>query len=115
MKGEQKMSTNQTRNTGDPMVYATQVWLNATYGNDPRYNRISEDGYTGWGTINGLIRAMQIEMGIQNTADNFGPSSEAHFNQLYPTGIHQQADNDPETSNVYSIIQGALWCKGYST
>lgn len=109
------MSTNQTRNTGDPMVYATQVWLNATYGNDPRYNRISEDGYTGWGTINGLIRAMQIEMGIQNTADNFGPSSEAHFNQLYPTGIHQQADNDPETSNVYSIIQGALWCKGYST
>lgn len=30
-------------------------------------------------------------------------------------GVQQQKDDDGAKSNVYSIIQGALWCKGYST
>lgn len=31
----------------DQMVLATQQWLNKTYGNDSRYNRVTEDGLTG--------------------------------------------------------------------
>jgi peptidoglycan hydrolase-like protein with peptidoglycan-binding domain len=91
----------------DAMVLATQQWLNATYGSDSRYNTIAEDGYTGWNTIFALTRALQIELGIQNTADNFGPTSQALYaqNPLQPTvGM----------SNKFAILQGALWCKGYN-
>ncbi|OZG68809.1 MULTISPECIES: glycoside hydrolase domain-containing protein [Bifidobacterium] len=91
----------------DAMVLATQQWLNATYGGDPRYNTITEDGFTGWQTIYALTRALQIELGIQNTADNFGPTSQA----LYAQNPLQPASG---TSNKYAILQGALWCKGYN-
>ena len=59
----------------DKMVLRTQQWLNQTYGGDSRFNKVAEDGQTGWSTIYGLTRALQIELGIQNTADNFGPST----------------------------------------
>ncbi|MEY8437434.1 glycoside hydrolase domain-containing protein [Atopobiaceae bacterium 24-176] len=99
----------------DSMVLETQQWLNATYGNDSRFKRVAEDGLTGWGTINGLIRALQIELGIQATADNFGAGTESRFKEAWPNGVAQQADTDTTENNVYAIIQGALWCKGYST
>ena len=99
----------------DQMVLETQQWLNATYGSDRRFNVISENGKTGWPTINALIRALQIELGLQSTADNFGFGTVAAFDRRYPEGVKQQADNATSKSNVYSIIQGALWCKGYST
>lgn len=35
--------------------------------------------------------------------------------EQFPGGITQQADNSPVESNVYGIIQCALWCKGYAT
>ena len=69
----------------DTMVEKTQKWLNANYaqyGTD-RFPEVVEDGETGWGTINGLIRALQIELGIQETADNFGAGTIARFNQQY--------------------------------
>lgn len=100
----------------DQMVLATQKWLNTTYGTHPEFKGpIPEDGRTGWGTINALIRALQIELGITQTANNFGPGTQSRFTARWPQGIHQQADGDKSTNNVYAIIQGALWCKGYST
>lgn len=99
----------------DQMVLQTQQWLNKTYGNDSRFKKVNPDGRTGWPTIYALTRALQIELGIQSTADNFGPSTQRLFKQRYPNGVRQQAVADKSTSNVYSIIQGALWCKGYST
>lgn len=98
---------------GDPYVYNTQHWLNATYGNDNRYNVIIENGKTGWATIYALTRALQIELGLPNTADNFGPGTESAFNNRFPTGVHQQNTGDPTADNIYGIIQGALVCKGY--
>lgn len=99
----------------DLMVLETQEWLNSTYGNDNRYKLVEENGKTGWPTINALTLALQIELGIKNTATNFGPTTIRLFNEKYPNGVKQQADGDTSKSNVYSIIQGALWCKGYST
>lgn len=105
----------------DVMVLKTQEWLNNTYTGRYGYEPIdlSENsgirGQTGWTTIYALIRALQIEMGIAEPANNFGAGTTAKFNTLYPSGIHQQADNATESDNVYGIIQGALWCKGYST
>ena len=99
----------------DVMVQATQKWLNETYGADTRFNKVDEDGQTGWGTIHGLIRALQIELGIQKTADSFGPSTQKLFKQKWPNGIKQQREGFERVENVNAIIQGALWCKGYST
>lgn len=99
------MATQST--TGDPMVRATQMWLNRTYGNDSRFNVIPDSvlGKTGWTTIYALIRALQIELGIQNTADNFGPTTQNLFETI--------TREDGVCKNVFGIVQGALWCKGY--
>lgn len=99
----------------DQMVKTTQEWLNRTYGNDSRFNIIPTNGETGCTTIYALIRALQIELGIQYTADSFGPSTQSLFKQRYPSGIIQQEYPSTFESNIYGIIQGALWCKGYST
>lgn len=99
----------------DPMVLATQKWLNETYGSRTGFGSVGEDGETGWNTINALIRALQIELGITATVNNFGPGTQSRFNTRWPNGIQEQAAGATSTSNVYGIIQGALWCKGYST
>lgn len=99
----------------DPMVLATQRWLNATYSGHVGYEPVAENGQTGWTTVYALLHALQIELGINMTADNFGSGTQSRFVNRWPDGIHQQADGALETSNVYGIIQGALWCKGYST
>ena len=99
----------------DVMVLKTQQWLNSTYSGRPGYgNDIIEDGITGSGTVNALLRAFQIELGIINTANTFGPTTVSLFNTRFPNGIQQQSQGDPTEDNVYAIIQGACWCKGYS-
>ena len=63
----------------DQMVLKTQQWLNRTYRSKAGFGSVVEDGYTGWGTVNALIRALQIELGITTTANNFGPVSYTHL------------------------------------
>ena len=87
----------------DQMVLATQQWLNKTYGDDSRYNRVPEDGLTGWNTIYGLRRALQIEEGITATSNNFGPSTYSKCPDI----------KKGDTGNLVYIVQGGLWCKGY--
>lgn len=101
--------------TGDPLVWKIQNWLNETYGERTGYVKIDRDGITGWGTINALMRALQIELGITQTSTNFGPTTTSKFNSRFPNGIHQQLDSDQTEDNIYAIIKGACWCKGYST
>lgn len=108
----------ETVTQGDPYVYNVQRWLNNTYQgytSSGRYEEVVENGKVTWDTIYGLIRALQIELGIQETADNFGSGTESAFCNQYPNGIHQQDDDDDSEKNIYGIIQGALLCKGYST
>ncbi|WP_052226932.1 glycoside hydrolase domain-containing protein [Microbacterium mangrovi] len=93
----------------DPMVLQTQMWLNQTYQANPQWRAVTEDGYTGWGTIFGLIRGLQIELGIQTLADNFGAGTLAAFASKY--GSISEATT---TKNVIHLAQGALWCKGYA-
>lgn len=99
----------------DLMVLKTQQYLNRIYGNNAGYNTVVEDGLTGWATIYALTRALQIELGISSTADNFGNATKEAFEQRFPNGVVQQSNADTTTSRIYAIIQGALWCKGYST
>ena len=99
----------------DIMVLKTQQWLNTTYGGMTGYTIIPENGITGWTTIYALLHALQIELGITATADNFGPSTITRFNNRFPNGIQEQNYPSSYEDNIYGIIQGALWCKGYST
>ena len=97
----------------DEWLLKTQQWLNRTYGADSRFDKVPEDGITRAATVYGLLHALQIELGIEQTADAFGPGTQSRFVTRWPGGIRQQADGVTEESNVYAIIQGALWCKGY--
>lgn len=93
---------------GDAMVYLTQRWLNQEYGNVPGFGYVTEDGRTGWDTVYGLTRALQVELGITDLADNFGPTTE----RLYSQNLLRRQDG--VTNRKFAILQGALWCKGYN-
>ena len=100
-------------NKGDQMIMATQSWLNKTYERydaQGDYSIIDEDGLLGMGTIGALIKALQIELGISPTVANFGPGTETAFKKH---GAIKREDG--VNDNLFGIVQGALWCKGYDT
>ena len=95
---------------GDDKLYLTQRWLNKTYGKetDKGYKIIPEDGTNRSATVGALIQALQFELGIESLTTNFGSATSAAYekNILYP--------QEGVTDNKFVILQGALWCKGYS-
>lgn len=93
----------------DTMVHEVQEHLNALYSTNPYWVKIEENGKTGWPTIRGLIRALQIEIGISEPNGNFGPATEA----ACPTLKKNLNPSESEERLVY-ILQGAMWCKGFS-
>lgn len=93
---------------GDDQVYMVQKWLNQEYGDVTGFGSVPENGKTAWPTIYGLIRALQHELGITSLADSFGPTTQAK----YKDNILSRQDGVEK--NMYAILQGALWCKGYS-
>ncbi|MBC6315317.1 glycoside hydrolase domain-containing protein [Listeria grandensis] len=95
----------------DEMVKTVQSWLNKTYQGyvaKGDYQMIPENGKTGWTTVYALTRALQIELGISPTADNFGPGTEKAFKPL------TIGASDDKPSNINYILQGAFYSKGYS-
>ncbi|MDS0527255.1 DUF1906 domain-containing protein [Clostridium sp. SHJSY1] len=88
----------------DQAVLKTQQWLNKNYLGKNGYIQVSEDGATGWGTMKGLISALQIELGISSPNGNFGPATATAFKGL--------SASSTQTNQIY-ILQGALYCKGY--
>lgn len=91
----------------DIKVLMTQQWLNATYGTNSSFELVDEDGITGWGTIRGLIRALQIELGV--TVDGvFGDGTASAFS---PLSSESDSTNVSIRNQIY-ILQGALFCKG---
>lgn len=101
--------------TIDQMLLKSQEWLNDTYGDKVGFGSVVEDGISRRSTVNACIRALQIELGITETANNFGNTTVSYFNAQYPNGVIQQEYPSDEESNIYGIIQCALWTKGYST
>ncbi len=99
----------------DQMLLKSQEWLNDTYHGTTGFVEVPEDGTSRRSTVNGCIRALQIELGITATADNFGTGTITRFNQQYPNGVSQQSYPSSTENNIYGIIQCALWTKGYST
>lgn len=99
----------------DEMVLKTQNWLNETYGGRSGYNSIDLSnkkiqGHTGWTTMYALTRALQIELGISVPSDNFGTGTLSALSRYGNIGTGQNDSNQ----NIVKIIQGGLYCKGYS-
>ncbi len=92
----------------DQMVLLVQKWLNQEYGDVPGYGTVAEDGYTGWDTVYGLLRALQHELGITSLANSFGPTTSSLYSQNV---LYRQ---DGVSDRKFAILQGALWCKGYN-
>ena len=91
----------------DQMVLAAQQWVNATYGDVPGYNKVTEDGVTGWNTMYALTRGLQHELGITALSDAFGPTTLADLQAR--GGITLEDSN----TNLIHIVQAACYCKGY--
>ncbi len=105
---ENVMVNNEQEEPNDPMVYRTQKWLNQEYGSVPGFELIEENGLTGTKTVHALLRALQHELGITELSNNFGPTTSS----LYEQNILRRQDG--VTDRKFAILQGALWCKGYS-
>lgn len=95
----------------DPMVQATQEWLNSTYGDYAWFEMIPPEriGKTSWATMFALTRALQFELGISASAiaDSFGPATTTRFAEQ----VGVVAPNSP--TRIIKLLQGALYCKGY--
>ncbi|QTN01134.1 DUF1906 domain-containing protein [Sediminibacillus dalangtanensis] len=99
----------------DEMVLETQHWLNDTYGGRSGFNYVYPSGQTGWETMYGLTRALQLELGIINTADSFGPTTLNYLDVYGPISLSSNNDaSNQQNVNIIKIIQGGLYCKGYS-
>lgn len=111
--GENTNNDMDTQTSGDSysfdqQVYYVQRWLNQEYGDVEGFGSVPENGKTGWDTIYGLLRALQHELGITSLANNFGSTTSSYYQQNI---LRRQ---DGVTDNKFAILQGALWCKGYS-
>ena len=99
----------------DQMVLDVQKWVNSNYLGKTGYytTGIDENGKTGWSTVYALTRALQIELGITNTADSFGPTTERIYKQWGEMTLGS-VPNTPQGKKIVQILQGAMYCKGYS-
>lgn len=84
MKGFKVTSDWEEGNIMDEMVLLTQEWLNETYKGKSGYNSIEENGKTGWKTMYALTGALQLELGITQTSDSFGPTTLRKLKELGP-------------------------------
>ncbi|MGF7236620.1 MAG: glycoside hydrolase domain-containing protein [Frankia sp.] len=92
----------------DAAVLQAQQWVNATYKNVSGYNVCAEDGITGWATMYCLTRGLQHELGITALSDSFGPTTMSLLTSYGP--ISKSSSN----VNMRTIVEAALYCKGYS-
>jgi peptidoglycan hydrolase-like protein with peptidoglycan-binding domain len=92
----------------DQAVLAAQNWVNRTYSNRAGYTPVEPDGITGWSTMYALTKALQLELGITATSNNFGSGTLTKLEEQY--GV---IDSGVGNENIVKIIQSALYCKGY--
>ena len=95
----------------DSNVLAVQQYLNAICSGSPDWVPLEENGQTGTTTMQGIIRAFQIENGVPNPTGNLGPNTISKMKSLSP--ISKMDPNDTPRVNV-CLIQCALFCKGYA-
>ena len=92
----------------DEQVKKTQEWLNKTYKNVSGYQKVTENGQTGWPTIYALREGLQHEVGISPVASGFGEATENAVSKVLGKL------KNGYSGNLVKLIQGAFWAKGIS-
>ncbi|WP_166083406.1 peptidoglycan-binding protein [Erysipelothrix anatis] len=98
----------------DPKVLQVQQWLLDTYGNRTEFSEfVSRSGFTANGntgnnTMTSLIFALQYELGISGPTGNFGPTTINLSPAIQLSNAHTFSEN------IIKILEGGLWCHGYS-
>ena len=96
----------------DQKVLEVQRWMNTTYFGNKNWVQVETDGETGIKTVAGLIRALQIELGL-DVDGSFGPGTKSAFNSLYPNGLSKNIIADTQQQkNINVIVNGGLFCRG---
>lgn len=94
----------------DENVKKAQAYLNAMYGHRSEWIPLEENGYTGTVTVSGVIRAFQLENGL-DPVGSVGPATLKKFKTL-PV-IEKMNPDDSSIPNV-CLLQCALFFKGYA-
>ena len=98
----------------DKMVQRVQTWLMEHYNGKDRFETIQEeniDGIAGTGTMRRLVEALQIEL---NENFNAEITVDGSFGGGTLKGLPTTIGKGYKIPNIVCIIQGSLWCKGYS-
>jgi len=90
----------------DERVRDVQKWLNQTYGKVSGYEKVTEDGVTGWSTIYSLREGLQHELKITDLGQGFGTETRAALRKVIKDIV------PGTTGNIVKLIKGAFWCKG---
>lgn len=93
----------------DEMVLKAQKWVNSTYEMHAGFQKSPENGKTGWGTMYALTMGLQVELGVTELSENFGPTTLGLLDNRYP--VIDGSKDIPK--NVIKLIQSAMYCKGY--
>lgn len=93
---------------GDVHVHRVQRWVNEAYASAPGYVPCPEYGRTGWHTVLSLTQALQHELGISPTVQNFGPGTFEAVRRL-----NRMPSSAEPSRGLLGVVNGALWCKGY--
>ncbi|WP_193065140.1 glycoside hydrolase domain-containing protein [Oceanobacillus oncorhynchi] len=96
----------------DEMVLNVQKWVNQTYEGRSGFKPAREDGRPAWSTVYALTRALQIELGISQPVDSFGPGTTAAYKQYGELELGN-APTDSKGKRIVKIFQGACFIKGY--
>ena len=94
----------------DENVKKAQAYLNAMYGHRSEWIPLEENGYTGTVTVSGVIRAFQLQNGL-DPVGSVGPDTLKKFKSL-PV-IEKMNPDDSSIPNV-CLLQCALFFKGYA-
>lgn len=97
----------------DEMVLNVQRWLNSEYRLEEGWQGVPETGKTGWSTMYGLTRALQIELGVRPLVDSFGPLTASTYKQWGEMQLGS-VPTDDKGKKIVQILQGACLCKGYN-
>lgn len=91
----------------DENVKKAQAYLNAMYGHRSEWIPLEENGYTGTVTVSGVIRAFQLENGL-DPVGSVGPATLKKFKTL-PV-IEKMNPDDSSIPNV-CLLQCALFLR----
>ncbi len=92
-------------------IKEVQKYLNKTYEGNTEWKHLEEDGVAGYNTMVGLVRALQIEMGIE--ADGgFGTGTRSTFDNIFSNGLGIDTEaNTQQIKNIIVLINCGLMCR----